>query len=150
MTPLLLLGATSVAKYLASRAEAHAPALPVAGNVSKDFSAVLRAAVGPKSGSVSPEADARVYERELSKRPELKAALATLPVGAVVSIQVAQNGDVSLVGPGGAMSVAIGSETRDLARQAFVVGSSVSGGGAFLTPEGVSAISVPFRVAKGV
>lgn len=147
MTPLLIAGATSVAKYLVSRAESHAPALPSSGNT-KDFSAVLRAALGPQPAGVSSETQARSLERQLLEAPEVKAALAAGAQGAGAAIQVQQDGSITVMRSGGRADISLGAATRVLAQQVFNANSAAVPSSAFLTDSGVSAISIAVPSAR--
>ncbi len=145
MSPLLLVGATSVAKYLATRA---ASALPASGSGGKDFSSVLRGVSGAQSVVSSSNTQASLLAKQLLEAPEVKSALAAQPFGAVSSLRVRQDGSVTLVGAGPEVEVNVGAVTRTIAQQIFSNSASFVGAAVPLTVQGMRAVDVMLPGAR--
>ncbi len=150
MSPLLLVGATSVAKYLATRAACSMSPSAASGGVGKDFRSVLRDVSGPQSVVPSSETQARLLEKQLLEAPEVKLALAAQPFGAVSSLRVQQDGSVTLIGAGPEVGLNVGAVTRTIAQQIFSNSASSMGAVAPLAIQGMQSVNVTLPGARVV
>ncbi len=154
MTPLLVAGAASVARYLVDKIDPMG-GVSSAGASSKpnvSFGAVLRSAsqgVGSNSGEVGLSAiQARDLEQGLFRTPEVQAALQSLPVREGASLDVRPDGSVILKSELGSRALPLSEESRALARQIFATRGGALSPAVFLSQEGVPTLRLPLSLTQ--
>ena len=134
MNPLLLVGASSAARYIASSVSArlspsdNARMASQAGGKAKvgsDFAQMLQVAQ-QYSGGGHPTGLQRM-EQSLVETAEVKDVVARLGGASGCSVRVSAAGDISVVGAQGEVVVHSSFQTREFAKQVYSASASVRG-----------------------
>lgn len=153
MTPLLVAGAASVARYLVDKIDPLGGA-SVGASTKGDanFGAVLRSAsqgLGSNPAGVGLSAiQGRDLEQSLLRTPEIQVALQSLPVREGVSLDVRPDGSVTLKSELGSRELVLSEESRALARQIFAARGGALSPAVFLSQEGVPTLRLPLSLTQ--